>query len=132
MAEWTTAYINALPDSAFACIDAGGEKDEDGRTVPRSLRHYPHHDASGALDMPHLRAAASRVAQEDTTSCGAGHLHDHADAQDMGKEIPMTERTHPKTDVGYKAFTPTDLQLSESGEVLIAFSRLNVRDKDGD
>ena len=70
-ATWTTAYINDLPDSAFACIDAAG-------------RHYPHHDAGGKLDLPHLRNALSRVAQEATTSCGRGHLEDHAEAADIG------------------------------------------------
>ena len=31
-----------------------------------------------------------------------------------------------------KSFQPTDLQLSETGEVVVAFSRLNVIDHDGD
>jgi hypothetical protein len=33
-----------LPDSAFAYIEPGGEKDADGKTTPRSLRHFPVHD----------------------------------------------------------------------------------------
>src|SRR3990167_5038490 len=85
MATWDAAYINDLPDSAFACIDAGGERDDSGRTVQRSLRHYPHHNAAGNLDLPHLRAALSRVAQEATTSCGVGPLRDHAQEEDVGK-----------------------------------------------
>ena len=28
LAEWDTAYINDLPDSSFAVIETGGEKDE--------------------------------------------------------------------------------------------------------
>jgi phage head maturation protease len=83
-AEWDTAYINDLPDSAFACIDSGGEK-EDGKTVPRSLRHYPHHNSSGAVDLPHLRNALSRVAQDDTTTCGVSHLRAHAEAEGVGE-----------------------------------------------
>jgi len=39
MASWTTAERNALPDSCFACIEAGGKKDSEGKTTPRSLRH---------------------------------------------------------------------------------------------
>ena len=62
---WSSAYITALPDSAFACVDSSG-------------RHYPHHDAAGKLDLPHLRNAMSRLAQDDTTSCGAEHLRAHA------------------------------------------------------
>ncbi len=64
-AQWTQAYINDLPDSSFAYIAPGGEKDEEGKTTPRSLRYLPHHDAVGALDMPHLRNGLSRVAQTD-------------------------------------------------------------------
>lgn len=43
-AEMSAKSINDLPDSAFAHIEPGGKKDESGRTVPRSLRHYPVHD----------------------------------------------------------------------------------------
>lgn len=71
-ASWDAAYINDLPDSAFACIDAEG-------------RHYPHHDASGAVDLPHLRNALARVAQEATTSCGVAHLRAHAKAEGIGQ-----------------------------------------------
>lgn len=35
------AYINELSDADFALIEAGGRKDHDGKTVPRSLRHFP-------------------------------------------------------------------------------------------
>lgn len=96
-AEWDTGYMNDLPDSAFACVDAGGEKDETGRTTPRSLRHYPHHNAAGALDLPHLRAALSRVAQEETTSCGVRHLREHATAEGIGGRAvpPLYERAIP-------------------------------------
>lgn len=101
MAEWDTAYINDLPDSAFACIDAGGEKDEEGKTVPRSLRHYPHHNASGEVDRPHLDNARARVAQAGTTSCGADHLAAHAaatqqslePAHELAEEIQPQHRT---------------------------------------
>jgi len=62
-ATWTTAYINDLPDSAFLYIEAGGEKDAEGKTTPRSLRHFPYKDASGAVDMAHLRNAAARIPQ---------------------------------------------------------------------
>jgi len=49
-AEWDTEYINNLADNAFAVISAGGEKDAQGKTVPRTLRHLPHHNAQGDLD----------------------------------------------------------------------------------
>jgi hypothetical protein len=76
MAEWSSAYVTALPDSAFACVDSSG-------------RHYPHHNAQGSLDLPHLRNALSRLAQDDTTSCGAAHLRAHARTEGMGKATMM-------------------------------------------
>ena len=63
-AEWTAAYVNDLPDSSFAHIEAGGEKDEGGKTKPRSLRHYPIKDADGKCDAAHTRNALSRAAAQ--------------------------------------------------------------------
>ncbi len=83
-AEMTSAEQGDLPDSAFACIDAGGTKDATGRTVPRSLRHYPHHVADGELDLPHLRNALSRSAQAGTADCGKAHLEAHARTAGIG------------------------------------------------
>jgi hypothetical protein len=60
-AKWTTKYMNDLPDSAFAYIEPGGEKDEEGKTVPRTLRHLPHHKPDGSIDVPHLKNAMARV-----------------------------------------------------------------------
>lgn len=62
-AVWSTAYVNDLPDSAFLYIVPGGEKDGDGKTTPRSLRHFPVKDTNGALDLAHLRNALSRIPQ---------------------------------------------------------------------
>ncbi|NCN28708.1 hypothetical protein GW915_14185 [bacterium] len=67
-AEWDTEYINNLPDSAFATIGAGGEKDADGKTVPRSLRHLPFKNAQGNIDLPHLRNALARLNQIESGS----------------------------------------------------------------
>lgn len=62
-AVWSTAYVNTLPDSSFFHIGAGGEKDEEGKTKPRSLRHLPYKDENGKVDLPHLRNAIARVSQ---------------------------------------------------------------------
>ncbi|MEM2430124.1 MAG: hypothetical protein QW372_01835 [Nitrososphaerales archaeon] len=61
--EWTQAYINDLPDDAFAYIEPGGTKDEEGKTVPRSLRHLPYKNHKGEIDIPHLRNALARLPQ---------------------------------------------------------------------
>jgi DNA adenine methylase len=64
-AAWTRAFINDLPDSAFLHIEEGGRKDEGGKTVPRSLRHFPVRDAAGEIDLPHLRNALERIPQSN-------------------------------------------------------------------
>jgi hypothetical protein len=64
-ATWTAAAINDLPDSAFLYIEPGGKKDEDGKTVPRSLRHFPVRGPDGKVDLPHLRNAIARIPQAD-------------------------------------------------------------------
>jgi len=60
---WTRRFINDLPDSSFALILPGGEKDEEDKTTPRSLRMFPYKDAQGRVDTPHLRNANSRLPQ---------------------------------------------------------------------
>ncbi len=47
---------NDLPDSDFAYIEPGGKK-VDGKTEPRSLRHFPIPDAA------HVRNALARLSQ---------------------------------------------------------------------
>ena len=51
--------VNNLPDSDFAYISPGGEKDSEGKTTPRSLRHLPIPDAA------HVRNALARLNQTD-------------------------------------------------------------------
>jgi hypothetical protein len=63
MAVWTTKYINDLPDSAFLYVEPGGKKDSEGKTEPRSKRHFPVKDANGNLDATHVRNALSRIPQ---------------------------------------------------------------------
>lgn len=56
-AEKSTKAINDLPDDDFAYIEPGGKKDAEGKTVPRSLRHFP------IMDAAHVRDALSRAPQ---------------------------------------------------------------------
>jgi ElaB/YqjD/DUF883 family membrane-anchored ribosome-binding protein len=69
-AEWTTEYINDLSDECFAYIAPGGEKDEQGKTVPRSLRNLPFKNAQGNLDADHVRNALARLDQTDISAEG--------------------------------------------------------------
>jgi HK97 family phage prohead protease len=104
MAQMTVASINDLPDSKFAYIEPGGKKDAAGRTMPRSLRHFPIHDAAhvrnalarapqspfGAKAMPKIKAAARKfgidVADDDT-----------ARAEFTGPQLFL--RTYPLEDI---------------------------------
>jgi HK97 family phage prohead protease len=89
-AVWTTAYVNTLPDSAFLYVEGGGTKDSDGKTVPRSLRHFPYKNDSGAVDLPHLRNALARIPQsnlpqdvKDRLTAKAQRLLDSAKSADV-------------------------------------------------
>jgi hypothetical protein len=60
---WTTRFKNNLPDSAFLYIQPGGKKDEEGKTKPRSLRHFPYKNESGEVDRAHILNAIARIPQ---------------------------------------------------------------------
>ncbi|MEM3011510.1 MAG: hypothetical protein QXE76_06840 [Candidatus Bathyarchaeia archaeon] len=53
---WIRQYISNLPDSAFAVVYT-----ENGKTI----RKFPHHNASGEVDLPHLRNANARLPQSE-------------------------------------------------------------------
>src|SRR5215471_8124529 len=55
-AVWSTAYVNSLPNSAFLYVEAGA-------ATNKSKRHLPYKDASGKIDLPHLRNAIARIPQ---------------------------------------------------------------------
>jgi hypothetical protein len=78
-AQWTGAYINDLPDSAFLYIEPGGKKDDDGKTMPRSLRHFPFRDSSGNIDLPHLRNALARIPQSNVSQDAKDKATTHAE-----------------------------------------------------
>jgi hypothetical protein len=63
--KWSKAFMNELPDSSFAYIEPGGEKDEEGKTYPRYLRHFPVKDKEGNWDKAHLINALARLKQID-------------------------------------------------------------------
>lgn len=77
--SWSRAYMNDLPDSAFLYIEPGGREDEAGRTVPRSLRHFPYKDQKGHIDLPHLRNALSRIPQSNVPTAAKRAAVKHAE-----------------------------------------------------
>ena len=64
-AVWDSAYQSELPDSAFMYIEPNSEKDETGRTTPRSKRHFPIKDKEDQHDMAHVRNAIQRIPQSN-------------------------------------------------------------------
>jgi|GEM_PF-928460 len=73
-AKWSQKYIRRLPDSAFASVELTSQG--------KKLRHLPHHDAQGNLDIPHLCNALARLPQvkwRDPASAEAArrHLEEH-------------------------------------------------------
>jgi competence protein ComEA len=51
--KWSQRYIKSLPDSAFASI----EITKDGKKI----RHLPHHNHIGEIDIYHLKSASGRI-----------------------------------------------------------------------
>lgn len=89
-AKWSRAYINALPDEAFAVVEVQG----DGTLV----RHLPHHNAAGRVDLPHLRNALSRLNQVQWVNPANAdearrHLLGHLKA--LGLPVPGEGRARP-------------------------------------
>jgi uncharacterized protein len=95
-ATWDSAYVNALPNAAFAVVEPG-YKDGDNK----GARHLPHHDKSvqsatedSSVDEPHLRNALARMNQisavldgVDTAAIRAkakSHLVGHAKRMGIG------------------------------------------------
>jgi hypothetical protein len=95
-AEWTASYKNGLPDSSFLYVESG-EKDEEGKTTPRSKRHLPYKDADGKVDLPHLRNAISRLGQPAT---GKGWM-----SEELRKRLLSKAQGILKKHGGEKSFT---------------------------
>lgn len=86
---WSGKEKNDLPDSAFAYIEPGGEKDEEGKTTPRSLRHFPIKNKTGKLDPAHVRNALGRLSQSPHGSKAKAKV-EHA-AQQLGIGEPAKD-----------------------------------------
>lgn len=52
---------NMLPDSAFLYVQPGGQLDDEGKTVPRTFRHFAYRDADGELDHEALETAVKAI-----------------------------------------------------------------------
>ncbi len=75
--KWSQRYIESLPDSAFAVV----EITKDGKKI----RHLPHHDHLGEVDISHLKSALGRIHQVKWVdpanfAKGKDHLDQHYQA----------------------------------------------------
>ena len=104
LAEWSSAFINDLPDSSFLYIAPGGKKDEDGKTTPRALRYFPFKDGSGKIDLPHLRNAISRIPQSTADGLTRELMNS---IQEKAREMlkPSQEESTGEKEVSYSEWT---------------------------
>lgn len=130
-ALWSTAFVNNLPDSAFLHIEPGGSKDSEGKTKPRSLRHFPYKGPDGSVDLPHLRNALSRIpqagswlsqAQKDELTATARRILDNAHKslsriEDGSDEEPSSAKSEPQ-----------DSLKRRSDELALELARGDLRD----
>jgi hypothetical protein len=98
---WSTAYQNNLPDASFLYVKAGGKKDADGKTTPRSLRMFPVKGADGKVDVPHLNNALARIAQSSLSAELKSSLTKKAE----GLKVKMGKGAPDPSDV----YTPSDI-----------------------
>jgi len=87
-AKWSQRYIRQLPDSAFAVV----ERTPEGRTI----RHLPHHDAAGNLDLPHLCNALSRLGQvkwRDPANAEIARRHLQEHLEQVGRSACRPRKT---------------------------------------
>jgi len=63
--EWTAQYIDSLDDRCFAFIESGGKLDDEGKTNPRSLRHFPFKEKTGKIDLPHLKSSLVEASKSE-------------------------------------------------------------------
>jgi uncharacterized protein len=122
-AVWTAKYINDLPDSAFLYIESGGSKDDQDKTTPRSLRHFPYKDKNGKVDQAHLKNALGRIPQSSlpadvkkTVAAKAKKLYDDLFGK---KSLPSDGRE-------IRISAPADVELrvedSASGPKLVGYA----------
>lgn len=106
-AEQSTQSQNDLPDSDFAYIESGGKKDDEGKTTPRSLRHFPVNDAA------HVRNALARAPQSPFGDKALPKIRSAAKkfgievSKESGVADTVTKDMGPELDEGVDGLDPT-------------------------
>jgi HK97 family phage prohead protease len=137
---WTTAYIQNLPDSAFAYVEEGvGGEQVEGKTLPHTMRHFPHHNDDGSVNRDAVRREYDRAKTSDSVrllSSLAGardeairHLRDHARAEGLiGDGAKLA--TDAITEIS-ATLADLSLESSEVARALTVSARLGVDQKVG-
>lgn len=107
---------NRLPDSAFLYVQPGGVLDDEGKTVPRSYRHFPIRDADGGIDADALRAALPQIAEAKTIGL---------DADDAGRLAARARRMLDQIERGTPvADEPSEWKTGAAVDLLTVAYRL--------
>lgn len=69
-----TIHPNTLPDSAFLYVQTGGVLDDEGKTVPRTLRHFRIRGVDGSLDCQALSDVLREIPQAKSIGLDAADL----------------------------------------------------------
>jgi phage head maturation protease len=135
MSEMSSSAINDLPDSAFAYIESGGKKDDQGKTVPRSKRHFPIHDAAhvrnalarapqspfGDKAMPKIRAAAKKFGIKVTENRSASDAAFDYDPEDETPRAPIEFRNSSVAGVNFAERTITVIAVPYEEEAPVEY-----------
>jgi HK97 family phage prohead protease len=113
---WSTAFIQGLPDAAFAFIEDGGEEVE-SKTVPHTLRHFPHHNEDGSINIEAVKREMDRAGESPFKDHAYAHLRSHA----MAEGIVGDGAKVASAAISEIAATLADLSI-ESGDVVRALA----------
>lgn len=83
---------NMLPDACFLYVQPGGQLDDEGKTVPRTYRHFAYRDADGELDTDALQAAVKTIPDASVSGLDADEqrrLHAQARAYLEGHKTAL-------------------------------------------
>lgn len=135
LAKWDTAYINSLPDAAFAVLEPDYQR---GKSKNKNARHLPHHskevkngrDSQDHVDMPHLRNALARVDQikpvtqsiskEDLVSRATSHLEKHAkDLKIGGRGEKKKEKSSQDHSALVESLSAKGIELLSDGSAAV-------------
>jgi hypothetical protein len=127
LAQWDAAYVNDLPDAAFAVIEPDYVM---GRTRNKNARHLPHHsvgvkngrNSKDLIDQLHLENALTRIelivpvtssiSRDELIKRAKSHLIDHAADLDISKPKEVKKETK---DLVFKPSNVLIESLSERG-----------------